>query len=137
MEPRININPLGLVDPQRTINNFRPGLKLPNNIQEGEGIAFFQFASTWQALYPSDPLAEDARIPPERAHFGGGYTGSQRLEQRKSKLGYRARTGFWYCHPQTRYRTFLGLFLRIFLRPGLPSLGGSAGIPIFLWSEIR
>jgi uncharacterized glyoxalase superfamily protein PhnB len=39
--------------------------------KEGEGIAFFQVKGTWLALYPSNALAEDACLPPERLRFGG------------------------------------------------------------------
>jgi uncharacterized protein len=34
-------------------------------------IAFFQLKGTWLALYPSETLAEDAGLPPQRARFGG------------------------------------------------------------------
>ena len=71
MEPRISIITLGVSDLNRSINFYRDGLGLPTNFKEGEGIAFFQLKGTWLALYPSDPLAEDACLPPERTCFGG------------------------------------------------------------------
>jgi uncharacterized protein len=71
MEPRISIITLGVSDLERAITFYREGLDLPTNHKEGEGIAFFQLTGTWLALYPSDALAEDACLPPERTHFGG------------------------------------------------------------------
>jgi uncharacterized protein len=71
MEPRISIITLGVSDLKRSITFYREGLKLPTNYQEGEGIAFFQLKGIWLALYPSDALAEDACLPPDRARFGG------------------------------------------------------------------
>jgi uncharacterized glyoxalase superfamily protein PhnB len=50
---------------------YRDGLGLPTTYKEGEGIAFFQLKGTWLALYPSDALAEDAGLPPQRTRFGG------------------------------------------------------------------
>lgn len=71
MEPRISIITLGICDLGRSVKFYRDGLKLPTNYKEGEGIAFFQLTGTWLALYPSDSLAEDAALPPERSIFGG------------------------------------------------------------------
>lgn len=71
MEPRISILTLGVSDLARAIKFYREGLHLPTTYQEGEGIAFFQLAGTWLALYPVEALAEDACLPPERARFGG------------------------------------------------------------------
>jgi len=71
MEPRISIITLGVSDLNRSITFYQDGLGLPTTYTEGEGIAFFQLRGTWLALYPSDALAEDARLPPERARFGG------------------------------------------------------------------
>ena len=71
MEPRISIITLGVSDLKRSIDFYRGGLGLPTNYKDGEGIAFFQLSGTWLALYPSDALAEDACLPPERTLFGG------------------------------------------------------------------
>lgn len=71
MEPRISIITLGVSDLERSIKFYRDGLGLPTTYKTGEGIAFFQLSGTWLALYPSDSLAEDAVLPPERARFGG------------------------------------------------------------------
>jgi catechol 2,3-dioxygenase-like lactoylglutathione lyase family enzyme len=71
MEPRISIITLGVSDLNKAIAFYRDGLGLPTNYKEGEGIAFFQLQGTWLALYPSDALAKDACLPPERARFGG------------------------------------------------------------------
>jgi catechol 2,3-dioxygenase-like lactoylglutathione lyase family enzyme len=71
MEPRIRIITLGVSDLKRSITFYRDGLGLPTTYKEGEGIAFFPLKGTWLALYPSDALAEDAYLPPERSRFGG------------------------------------------------------------------
>jgi catechol 2,3-dioxygenase-like lactoylglutathione lyase family enzyme len=71
MEPRISILTLGVSDLTRSVKFYRNGLGLPTNYKEGGGIAFFQLAGTWLALYPSEALAEDACLPPDRARFGG------------------------------------------------------------------
>jgi catechol 2,3-dioxygenase-like lactoylglutathione lyase family enzyme len=71
MEPRISIITLGVSDLKKSVTFYRDGLGLPTSYQEGEGIAFFQLRGTWLALFPSDELAKDAGLPPERARFGG------------------------------------------------------------------
>jgi uncharacterized protein len=71
MEPRISIITLGVSDLNRSISFYRDGLGLPTTFNIGEGIAFFQLKGTWLALYPSDALAEDACLPPQRSKFGG------------------------------------------------------------------
>jgi hypothetical protein len=71
MEPRISIITLGVSDLERSVIFYRDGLGLPTTYKEGEGIAFFQLKGTFLALYPSDALAEDACLPPQRARFGG------------------------------------------------------------------
>lgn len=71
MEPRISIITLGVSDLKRSIDFYRAGLELPTNYKDGEGIGFFQLSGTWLALYPSNALAEDACLPPERTAFGG------------------------------------------------------------------
>lgn len=71
MEPRISIITLGVSDLERSVIFYRDGLGLPTNYKQSEGIAFFQLKSTWLALYPTDALAEDACLPPERTGFGG------------------------------------------------------------------
>jgi catechol 2,3-dioxygenase-like lactoylglutathione lyase family enzyme len=71
MEPRISIITLGISDLKRSIDFYRAGLELPTNYKDSEGIAFFQLSGTWLALYPSNALAEDACLPPERTAFGG------------------------------------------------------------------
>ena len=71
MEPRISIITLGVSDLGRSVKFYRDGLGLPTTFKAGEDIAFFQLTGTWLALYPSDSLAEDAVLPPDRARFGG------------------------------------------------------------------
>jgi catechol 2,3-dioxygenase-like lactoylglutathione lyase family enzyme len=71
MEPRISIITLGVVDLQRSVAFYQAGLGLPTNYKYEEGIAFFQLKGTWLALYPSEALAEDACLPPERTRFSG------------------------------------------------------------------
>jgi catechol 2,3-dioxygenase-like lactoylglutathione lyase family enzyme len=71
MEPRISIITLGVSDLERSVKFYRDGLGLPTTYKEGEGIAFFQLNGTWLALYPSDALAKDACLPPDRSRFGG------------------------------------------------------------------
>jgi hypothetical protein len=71
MEPRISIITLGVSDLKRSVIFYRDGLGLPTNYKDGQGIAFFQLRGTWLALYPSDALAIDACLPPERRPFGG------------------------------------------------------------------
>ena len=71
MEPRISIITLGVTDLQRSIAFYSAGLGLPTNHKDGEGIAFFQLSGTWLAIYPSNMLAEDACLPPERSCSGG------------------------------------------------------------------
>ena len=71
MDPRISIITLGVFDLIKSIAFYRDGLGLPTSYKDGEGIAFFQLKGTWLALFPSDALAEDACLPPERASFGG------------------------------------------------------------------
>ncbi len=71
MEPRISIITLGVSNLERSVAFYRDGLGLPTDYKNGQGIAFFQLRGTWLALYPSDALAEDACLPPERSRFGG------------------------------------------------------------------
>jgi catechol 2,3-dioxygenase-like lactoylglutathione lyase family enzyme len=62
MEPRISLITLGVSDLERAIAFYRDGLGLP--LRPGtEGVAFFQTAGTWLALFPRDALAADARVP--------------------------------------------------------------------------
>jgi catechol 2,3-dioxygenase-like lactoylglutathione lyase family enzyme len=70
MEPRNSLITLGVSDLNRSIIIHRDGLGLPTTFKEGENIAFFQLIGTWLALYPSDTLAKDTRLPPERTRFG-------------------------------------------------------------------
>jgi len=71
MRPNISIITLGISNLERSVKFYRDGLGFPTTYKEGEGIAFFQLQGTWLALYPSDTLAEDACLPPERTRFGG------------------------------------------------------------------
>jgi catechol 2,3-dioxygenase-like lactoylglutathione lyase family enzyme len=61
----------GVSDLARSVKFYRDGLGLPTTYKESEGIAFFQLTGTWLALYPSEALAEDACLPPQRSRFGG------------------------------------------------------------------
>ncbi len=87
MEPRISILTLGVSDLARSIQFYRDGLHLPTTYQAGEGIAFFQLAGTWLALYPAEALAEDAGLPPERArsHARQGFGGVTLAHNVRSK----------------------------------------------------
>ncbi len=71
MEPRISIITLGVSNLNQSVAFYHDGLGLPTNYQKGEGIAFFQLSGTLLALYPTDALAEDACLPPERTRYGG------------------------------------------------------------------
>jgi uncharacterized protein len=71
MRPNISIITLGVSNLERAVIFYRDGLGFPTTYKEGEGIAFFALQGTWLALYPSDALAEDACLPPERTCFGG------------------------------------------------------------------
>ncbi len=69
MEPRISIITLGVSNLERATRFYRDGLGLPMRGEGGEGIAFFETSGTWLALFPSDSLAEDARVSPEGEGF--------------------------------------------------------------------
>jgi len=71
MDPRISIITMGVSDLERSVVFYRDGLHLPTTYKDGEGIAFFQLQGTWLALFPSEALAEDARLPKKPAGFGG------------------------------------------------------------------
>jgi uncharacterized glyoxalase superfamily protein PhnB len=71
MEPGISIMTLGVSDLSRSIIFYWDGLGLPTTFTEGDNITFFHLKGTWLALYPSDALAEDACLPPQRTRFGG------------------------------------------------------------------
>ena len=71
MEPRISIITLGVSSLNRSMAFYRDGLGLPTTYKKGDGIAFFKIKGTWLAIYPSDALAEDAGLPPQRTRFGG------------------------------------------------------------------
>ncbi len=62
---------LRVSDLSRAIIFYRDGLGLPTSFKEGAGIAFFQLKGVWLALYPSDELAKDVCLPPQRSPFGG------------------------------------------------------------------
>ena len=82
MEPRISIITLGVSDLNRSIIFYRDGLGLPTTFKDGDGIAFFQLKGAWLALYPSDALAEDAGLPPQRNRFGG-FTLAQNVQSKE------------------------------------------------------
>jgi catechol 2,3-dioxygenase-like lactoylglutathione lyase family enzyme len=70
MEPRISLITLGVADLDRSIAFYRDGLGLP--LRDGpSGIAFFETAATWLALFPRDSLAEDAKVSAEGSGFRG------------------------------------------------------------------
>ena len=71
MKPSISIICLGVTDLERSVRFYRDGLGFPTTYKSGEGVAFFQLTGTWLELFPSDALAEDACLPPERARFDG------------------------------------------------------------------
>jgi hypothetical protein len=71
MQPRISIITLGVADLDAAVDFYRNGLGLPLRADSFDGIAFFELAGTWLALYPWDDLATDAGVPPEGAGFPG------------------------------------------------------------------
>ncbi|WP_435360547.1 VOC family protein [Haloarchaeobius sp. DFWS5] len=71
MNPRISIVTLGVADLARSTEFYRDGLGLPARDDDNDGIAFFELAGAWLALYPWDALAEDATVSPEGSGFRG------------------------------------------------------------------
>jgi uncharacterized protein len=71
MEPRISFITLGVKDLQRSVKFYRDGLGFPLSSASKDEIAFFKMSGVVLALYPSDKLAEDARVPPEGSGFRG------------------------------------------------------------------
>ncbi len=123
MEPRISIITLGVSDLNRSVTFYRDGLGLPTTYKEGEGIAFFQLTGTWLALYPSDALAEDACLPPERTRFGG-MTLAHNVHSKEEADRVIAQALAAGAHvAQTGCRYFLGRLFRIFRRSGWSPVG--------------
>ncbi len=125
MEPRISIITLGVSDLNRSITFYRDGLGLPTTYKEGEGIAFFQLKGTWLALYPSDALAEDACLPPERTRFGGMTLAHNVHSKEEADSGHRPGSGSRCAVTQTGCRYFLGWLFRLFRRSGWSPVGSS------------
>lgn len=71
MDPRISLVTLGVDDLDRSTAFYRDGLGLPLRDDESEGVAFFELAGAWLALYPREALAEDATVSPEGSGFRG------------------------------------------------------------------
>ena len=70
MEQRISLVTLGVLDLKRSIS-FYERLGWQRSMAALEGVAFFQTGGSVFGLYPRERLAEDARLPSDRAGFGG------------------------------------------------------------------
>jgi catechol 2,3-dioxygenase-like lactoylglutathione lyase family enzyme len=72
MDPRLSIVTLGVEDLDEAIQFYRDGLGLPMQDRDPDaGVAFFELAGAWLALYPRTALAEDATVSPEGEGFEG------------------------------------------------------------------
>lgn len=71
MEPRISFVTLGVSDFQRSLKFYRDGLGFPLSSASKDDVAFFKTGGIVLALYPSDKLAEDAKVPPQGSGFRG------------------------------------------------------------------
>lgn len=71
MEPRISLVTLGVEDLDRARRFYGDRLGWPESSAGNAEVAFFRTGGVVVALYPGRLLAEDARLPPERAPFGG------------------------------------------------------------------
>jgi uncharacterized protein len=69
MEPRISFITLGVSDIERSLKFYRDGLGFPLSSASKDDVAFFKTGGIVLALYPSDKLAEDAKVPPEGSGF--------------------------------------------------------------------
>jgi len=70
MEARVSFVTLGVSDFQRSVKFYRDGLGLPLSSASKGDVAFFKTGGIVLALYPSDKLAEDAKVSPEGSGFG-------------------------------------------------------------------
>jgi catechol 2,3-dioxygenase-like lactoylglutathione lyase family enzyme len=63
MEPRVSFVTLGVSDLQRSLKFYRDGLGFPLSSASKGDVAFFKTGGVVLALYPTDKLAEDAKVP--------------------------------------------------------------------------
>jgi len=71
MEPRVSFITLGVSDFERSVRFYRDGLRFPLSSASKDDVAFFKTGGVVLALYPSDKLAEDAKVPGEGTGFRG------------------------------------------------------------------
>jgi len=69
MDSRISFITLGVSDIERAIRFYRDGLGFPLSSASKDDVAFFKTGGVVLALYPSDKLAEDAKVPAEGSGF--------------------------------------------------------------------
>src|SRR4051794_18080760 len=71
MESRISFVTLGVSDLQRSLKFYRDGLGFPLSSASKGDAALFKTGGVVLALYPSDKLPEDAKVPPAGSGFRG------------------------------------------------------------------
>src|ERR1051325_4161597 len=71
MEPRVSFVTLGVSDLQRSLKFYRDGLGFPLSSASKGDVAFFKTGGVVLALYPTDKLAEDAKVPADASGFRG------------------------------------------------------------------
>jgi hypothetical protein len=71
MEPRISFITLGVSDFERSVKFYRDGLGFPLSSASKGDVAFFKTGGVVLALYPTDKLAEDAKVPADGSGFRG------------------------------------------------------------------
>ena len=69
MEPRISFITLGVSDFERSVKFYQDGLGFPLSSASKGDVAFFKTGGIVLALYPSDKLAEDAKVLPAGSGF--------------------------------------------------------------------
>jgi hypothetical protein len=70
MKAKIGIITLGVRDIARALAFYRDGLGFkPHNYKEGSDHVLFEMEGSWLSLYPSDKLAQDAMVAPDRGGF--------------------------------------------------------------------
>lgn len=71
MEARVSFITLGVSHIQRAVSFYRDGLGFPLSSASKDDVAFFKTGGIVLALYPSDKLAEDAKVDAEGSGFRG------------------------------------------------------------------